>query len=473
MKYNSYDKISIEKYARKLLNKSLNDLLGEGFIHRFNSTKSKGRLGQVVEEEYFGYKINSKQEADFSEAGVELKVSPLKLINKKLDSNLLREKEGISAKERIVLTMIDYMKIYSEEWETNSLMKKCGQMLFMFYIHEKDKPIEELIFRIINIWSPSEEDLMVIKKDWQLIVDKIKSGRAHEISEGDTMYLGACTKGSTSEKSQREQPFSEIKAKQRAFSLKRSYVDYIIEELLQREVYENRKKESKISDRFKGESFDEVVLKSFKNLEGYSLLDIMNKYVIKRERKAKSFIRLIIDDISEQIFGEKLDKLSEFRKANIEIKTIVLKPNGMPKESMSFEQINFCELASEEWEESTIRDKFENKKQLWIIFQTTKNCQKQSELELDDFVLKKVMFWNMPMSDLEGSMKNVWQDTVEKINNGIYDSFIKISDSEIGHIRPKGRDSSDVMITPQGTYERKKCFWLNAKYIKEQIEKED
>ena len=83
------------------------------------------------------------------------------------------------------------------------------------------------------------------------------------------------------------------------------------------------------------------------------------------------------------------------------------------------------------------------------------------------------MFWNMPISDLEGSMKRVWKDTVEKIKLGDYDNFIKIKDGEIAHIRPKGKDSSDLMITPQGTYEKRKCFWLNAKYIKEQIEKEE
>ena len=58
-------------------------------------------------------------------------------------------------------------------------------------------------------------------------------------------------------------------------------------------------------------------------------------------------------------------------------------------------------------------------------------------------------------------------------NNQMTELLIKIKDGEIAHIRPKAKDSSDLMITPQGTYEKRKCFWLNAKYIKEQIEKED
>ena len=66
-------------------------------------------------------------------------------------------------------------------------------------------------------------DLEIIKQDWQTIIDKIKAGEAHNISEGDTMYLAACTKGANA-KSIRKQPFSNIPAKQRAFSLKSSYM---------------------------------------------------------------------------------------------------------------------------------------------------------------------------------------------------------------------------------------------------------
>lgn len=40
------------------------------------------------------------------------------------------------------------------------------------------------------------EDLKQIEEDWNLIIKKIRDGKAHEISEADTMYLGACTKGS-------------------------------------------------------------------------------------------------------------------------------------------------------------------------------------------------------------------------------------------------------------------------------------
>lgn len=61
MKYNSKDKDSIREYARKLLNSSLREFYGQELTHRFNNRKAKGRLGQVIEEEFFGYKVNSNK----------------------------------------------------------------------------------------------------------------------------------------------------------------------------------------------------------------------------------------------------------------------------------------------------------------------------------------------------------------------------------------------------------------------------
>lgn len=467
--YNRNNKESIEEYARRLLNKSLNQIQKSDEEHRFNNKKSKGQLGQMIEEEYFGYKVNSRQEADFNEVGVELKVCPLKEIKAKNNSNSIREQRGYSAKERMVLSIIDYCKLENETWEENSLMKKCKELLLMFYMNEKEIAKENLIFKIISLWTPSKEDLKIIENDWILINSKVKRGIAHEISEGDTMYLGACTKGSTAEKSKRIQPNSKIMAPQRAFCYKRNYVDSIIEELLQKEELRKVRQRKLLSD--SNMLFDEKIFNVFNGIINKSISQIINYYGITRERKAKNFIRLILDDVCKKVFGDKLENFDEFMKANIEVKAIVVKPNGMPKESMSFEQIDYCEIVNEEWETSTIRSKFENKKHLWIIFKSKTNFEKQSELSLDDIVLNKVMFWNMPICDLEGSMHKVWLDTVRKIKNGEYDNFIKISDGEIAHIRPKAKDSSDVMITPQGTMERKKCFWLNAKYIKQQIEK--
>ena len=60
-------------------------------------------------------------------------------------------------------------------------------------------------------------------------------------------------------------------------------------------------------------------------------------------------------------------KIAEFEKADLQLKTISLNPNGVLKESMSFSNVKFCDIVNEEWEESywyeTISKRF-----LFVIF---------------------------------------------------------------------------------------------------------
>ena len=39
-----------------------------------------------------------------------------------------------------------------------------------------------------------ERDQMIIQHDWEKIARYVKAGKAHELSEGDTLYLGAATR---------------------------------------------------------------------------------------------------------------------------------------------------------------------------------------------------------------------------------------------------------------------------------------
>jgi DNA mismatch repair protein MutH len=72
-------------------------------------------------------------------------------------------------------------------------------------------------------------DLPVIKSDWEKIQGKVMQGKAHELSEGDTFYLGACRKGAGGAKEKlRTQPFSSIGAPSRAFSFKQGYLTRLI-----------------------------------------------------------------------------------------------------------------------------------------------------------------------------------------------------------------------------------------------------
>ncbi|PKM93210.1 MAG: DNA mismatch repair protein MutH [Firmicutes bacterium HGW-Firmicutes-1] len=461
--YNENEVQSILCYAQQIEDKTLKESVAE----YSDDIGGKGKLGQLIEKHYFGYENNSRQEADFAEVGLELKVCPIRMIVPKANALMLIHRYGYSAKERIIITMINYETLVYEEWNQAIVRKKLN-LLLMFYIHNSNINVDQQLFKLVGLWEPCDDDLKIIKKDWTSIQAKVSLGQAHELSEGDTMYLGACTKG-VNKMSVRSQPFCDIQAKKRAFSLKRSYVDYIIEELLQKKQSKKVKPVHKPWLDING-SFDDYLMLEIKKNLGFSLEQICQNYNIFRKRLAKNYINLVVSDVLSDIAGENIKKFEPFKKANIEVKCIVLQPNGIPKESMSFEQIQYTEIAAEEWEDSTIREKFENNKHLWIVFKSKNHYEKQSDISLKDLILYKVKFWNMPIEHLEGDYKALWQDTVVKIGNGIYNQFFKSSDNPVGHIRPKAKDSDDLMITPQGTYERKMCFWLNSKYVAKQIE---
>jgi hypothetical protein len=81
--------------------------------------------------------------------------------------------------------MINFKSIVKETRKTSSFLKKNAKLLLMVYLYEKEKLPRDYIVEIVNIWNfyENEKDLLMIEKDWQFIQDKIKDGRAHELSE--------------------------------------------------------------------------------------------------------------------------------------------------------------------------------------------------------------------------------------------------------------------------------------------------
>ena len=105
-----YNRQEIEIISKSAIGKSVNDILNEEVITIENENGSnKGGLGQLVEQFLFGIQTNSDSEPDFMPAGIELKVTPYKKL-----------KDGrLSAKERLVLNIINYMNEYKNEFNSS------------------------------------------------------------------------------------------------------------------------------------------------------------------------------------------------------------------------------------------------------------------------------------------------------------------------------------------------------------------
>lgn len=75
------------------------------------------------------------------------------------------------------------------------------ELLYYEYKKNVDSPnLKIKAATLFNFDDLPEEDLLIIEQDWNIIIDKIKEGKAEELSDSLTKYLGATTKGSKTEK---------------------------------------------------------------------------------------------------------------------------------------------------------------------------------------------------------------------------------------------------------------------------------
>ena len=457
--YNINSADSIIDFAKLLKDQTLRQACGvEIEKHGY---KGKGNFGQILEKFYFGYEPNSDAEPDFLEAGMELKSSPLKTL-----------KNGeFRSKERLVLNIINYLKVHEEDFETSSFWKKNAHLLLVFYLHDRDLNLLDYIIKLVDGWKYPNEDLKIIKRDWEFINQKIKEGKAHELSEGDTFYLGACTKGSTALKSFRDQPFNKEQAKQRAYSLKQGYVNHIIANIAQEEtsVYGKIIERPEILE--KTLSIEDIVILKFNSFYGKSAKQIERELGLELNQEAKSYFA----NLTNAILGLKLgQKIEEFEKADIQVKTIRLKENDLPKEDISFPNFKYQELIETDWEDSDFKNILESK--FFFVFY---------QFEGENLILRKVKFWNMQYSDILEA-KNVWEKMVETVSNGeivkevtekgVRKTFFpKKTENRISHVRPHARNKEDTYELPFAdkltglTEFTKHCFWLNASYVKDEI----
>lgn len=414
---------------------------------------NKAFFGHLFETNVYGYDINSTSAPDFLDAGIELKVTPYK----KNKNNTL------SAKERLVLNIINYMTEYKNDFYSSHFWYKNNKIQIIWYLYEPNKNKNDLKITHEKLFTFPEEDLPIIINDWKTIIDKIKNGKAHEISEADTMYLGACTKGAN-KNSVREQPFSNIKAMQRAFCLKTSYMTGLVRQYIGN--YEDVEKVLKNV----GESFTGFVENVVNKYKGKTQAELMNEFNI--DSKAKNLNGILI----ARMFNvkSKLRETDEFQKANIVPRTVRVEENGRIKESLPFPYFNFESFKTTDWENSELKEELETTKYMFFVFKKKNG----------DYIFSGIKLWNMPESIIENQVKNMWNKTKDVIlsgnivksidNNGKRETnFPGMSDNGICHVRPHAKDSKDTLPLPvidklTGlTKYTKHCFWINNKYIEE------
>ena len=454
--YDPANRKSIVEYAQKLVGRTLRDSCD---VDSFSSKKgNKGKLGQAIEYCYFEYEPNSAQEPDFPEVGLELKTNPVKR----------KKDKALSAKERLVLTMIDYCALVDETWESSTVRSKMDDMLLITFLHEPEKDEFDYEFEFVGTPMIPLEDMAVIRDDWETIVAKVKAGLAHEISGGDTNYLEACTKGASA-KTVRRQPYSDIMAKQRAFALKSSYMTSFYDKNIRLEsIMRHRGEESM--------SLEDLVKARIGEYAGMTNIGLGDRFDLNpRSKNFNALLTKVMLGVGRE------NEIAEFSKAGIIVRTIRLECNGRIREHVSFPAFEFADLLAEtEWEDSEF-GKVCNSKFLFVVFK---------ENEQGVYELRGCEFWSMP-SEMVDAAEATWEETRRVVEGGV--KFIECAPccnggrptikndlpgsgfNHVAHVRPHASQSAyrfedgteignvarDASELPDGRAMTKQSFWLD------------
>lgn len=416
MKFNSIAELL--DYTKDIVGKTFYEIDSENLLENTtNLNRNKGILGHVVESGFYKYPINSNPQADFDEIGVELKVTGYK-----------KSKKGkISAKERVSLSKIDYNTIVNEDYEYSKLISKNKNILFIWYLYEKGKDIGDFTITNFQLYDMSQDE-EIFRNDFKIIKEKVKKGLAHELSEGDTSYLGACTKAATSN-DRTSQPYSYVLAKPRAYSLKNSYMTGILRSMNTFSVHTNEFK-----------TVEEYIFTKIRPYIGKTQLEILEELTGRtyQEKIPKNISKLVTDVMIGK--DEELPQKSDlFAKTSFIIKNLPLTPKGKPRERMSFRTLSLSEF-EEDWENSDWKTYFEETTLLTILWREPHTKARNGYREL--LGVKKITFDDEDLDSFEISY-NMIKETINKEDISLLptpNSF----DNQILVVAPKGQKGDDA-----------------------------
>ena len=172
-------------YANKLEGRRLSEISDSiGMLDENHRKHTKGVAAKVVETEYFGIPSNSSEKPDFEHLGIELKVSPLRYLDR---ANLY------TTKERNVIKMVDYEEISRvEHWTEMKVSQKLQSVLFVLYVH--DNNVNAWDWKVVKtfLWSPNESQSERIQADYEIMRRKVLEGE--NLREGDHTFFATCPK---------------------------------------------------------------------------------------------------------------------------------------------------------------------------------------------------------------------------------------------------------------------------------------
>ena len=261
----------------------------------------------------------------------------------------------------------------------------------------------------------------------------------------------------------------DVDAPRRAFSLKMAYMRTILDYVVQsgKNAVSNVagvKSEIVSTQALRQHSFDDILLCRFKPFLNMPFKKIAKRKKVDISNNPKNKFAMVANAIAASAKCANVNRSEEFLKAGLTMKTIRVQANGIIKEAMSFENIDYIEVAEcEDWIDSRLYELYSSRF-MFVVF-------KEQTSGKEDYVLDDVFFWTMPQSDLDFAEK-YWNHIKETIlaNHISEEYWWKASDKKKFHVRPKAQKATDLAPTPDGKGAKKYCYWFNNDYVREIID---
>ena len=316
--------------------------------------RQKGIAGKIVEQCIFGYSQDPKQEPDL------IVVDDGCFIRTELKTTGMRRgkegnKEIYTAKEPASITAVSIGKIENEAFDDSLFWHKAENLLFLFYEYESRSTVsayeyKDFHLRGYNFFKFNNEDLIILKNDWQIIHD----------------FLVNIRDNCTSEEAEKEYPnLSTIVNKQTVyldtapkypnnprFRLRKRVVDLIIQDAFDGTRFKHKDSKLITLPSFYS-SYADVINKCIEltnSYKGQTVGQIISRLGISHNVTNKNVAEYII----AAMFGcsnKKLSNIDMFVRFGIKGKSITLSRNKSRTEDTKLYRVNFDDL-----QESAIYD---------------------------------------------------------------------------------------------------------------------
>ena len=138
--------------------------------------RDKGWVGQLLEW-HLGATAGSKPQQDFEKLGIELKTIPISYTGKPLETTFV--------------CVAPLVGIHGLSWENSHVRNKLARVLWVPVEGEREIPLAERRVGSPLIWSPTQEEELQLKTDWEELMDLIVTGHVEQITarHGEVLQL--------------------------------------------------------------------------------------------------------------------------------------------------------------------------------------------------------------------------------------------------------------------------------------------